>query len=73
MSFLRKPEDNGEALPTPKVRANVSRVSREPEVPAWKEEGWRIHAQEGLLEMQCGDGEGLQAWDVEEELRRVWG
>ena len=38
---------------------------------AWKEEGWRVEGEEVLSEMQCGDGEGLRAWEVEVDVSDV--
>ena len=38
---------------------------------AWKEEGWRVEGEEGLSEMQYGDGECLRAWEMEVDLRPV--
>ncbi len=35
---------------------------------AWKEERWRVEVEVELFEMQCGVGEGVQAWEMEEAL-----
>ena len=38
---------------------------------AWKDKEWRVEGEESVCEMQCGVGEGLQAWEDEVELWEV--